>query len=367
MRTRIALLVLSAAVGLSFDTNSATPTPTNDAEVEARVSVELKDGSRVIGKLDLTKLPFESDLLGSFKLPVESIRSLKWESKTNTAALKASNGDALQVRLAVDELHITTSFGQVKLPVSELRQMQVTTSGGPVNLKRGLVALWSGEGNARDSVEGHDGEMLGGVRYTPDGKVGQAFQFSGTPGRQIRIPARTDLNVGAGDGLTLAVWVRPTSLGLQPVAEWNDGYGRTGVHLWLSVDGNTQGNGFGNVCANLVDTSGTSHQINSAANVVTQNAFQHLVLTYDKASGVAVLYRNGEDIHTENVGVFVPETSYPLFLGARPAGSFSENQNRFQGTLDEVAVFNRALSPAEIQILVDLGNSHERILPPPGK
>ena len=366
MKTRIAILTLVVGLTLAVNFGQTAPKTGTNAAFESRVTIELQDGSRVIGQLDVPKLTFESDLLGNFKLPVESIRSVKWVGKTNSAILKAVNGDEMRVRLAATELQVATSFGEVKLPVSELRQMQVTTSGGPVDLKRGLIALWSAEGNARDSVEGNDGELQGGVGCTA-GKVGQGFQFSGTPGRQIRIPARADLDAGAGDGLTLAVWVKPASLGLQPVVEWNDGYGKTGVHLWLSVGGASAGNGTGNLYANLMDRSGTAHQISSAANVVEPNTFQHLALTYDKASGVAVLYRNGEAIHTENLGVFVPETRFPFFFGARPGGSFSENENRFRGIIDETAVFDRALSPAEIQALTDQGNAGDRLLPPPGK
>ena len=52
------------------------------------------------------------------------------------------------------------------------------------------------------------------------------------------------------------------------------------------------------------------------------NVFQHVALTYDKTTGVAVLYRNGVVVATANLGVFTPQTSFDLYLGKRqPARS----------------------------------------------
>jgi hypothetical protein len=49
----------------------------------------------------------------------------------------------------------------------------------------------------------------------------------------------------------------------------------------------------GDLYANIVDTTDTSHPIDSAAGLMTANVLQHVALTYDKTTGIAVLYRNG--------------------------------------------------------------------------
>jgi DNA-directed RNA polymerase subunit RPC12/RpoP len=69
------------------------------------------------------------------------------------------------------------------------------------NSSRGLIALWSGEGNANDSVGGCQGQPINGVGYAA-GNVGQAFSFNG--GNNIAIPDQPSLN--PTNGITIACW-----------------------------------------------------------------------------------------------------------------------------------------------------------------
>jgi len=71
----------------------------------------------------------------------------------------------------------------------------------------GLVARWSGDGNARDSAGHFDGQVSGGLRYVP-GPTGQAFQFDGGN-------AQVDFGNGAGNfgtrDFTIAYWMKTDS------------------------------------------------------------------------------------------------------------------------------------------------------------
>src|SRR5262249_12795182 len=61
---------------------------------------------------------------------------------------------------------------------------------------------------------------------------------------------------------------------------------------------------------------------------------------------------------TVTLGVFTPRTALPFYIGARP------NSTHFNGHIDEVEVFNRALSPAEILSIYTAGNAGQS--KPPG-
>ena len=180
----------------------------------------------------------------------------------------------------------------------------------------GCVDWWPGEGNANDVVGTNNGTLMNGVGFAP-GEVGQAFVFNGSS-TYMRVPASSSLDVGQGSGFTIEAWVNPVDTNHQVVdlAEWNNNAGACGVSLMLSVGA------FGDLFASVTDTTGANHNIDSAGGLISPNSFQHLVLTYDKTAGMAVLYRNGMTVTNQNLGSFTPQTSYGLYFGERPSGPF---------------------------------------------
>ena len=129
--------------------------------------------------------------------------------------------------------------------------------------------------------------------------------------------------------------------------EWSDGT-LFGVHFWTSVPA-PSGTGPGSLFANIIDTAQGYHIISSAPGVLTSNTFEHVAVTYDKTTGFSTLYLNGEVVANADLGIFTPSTNFDLYFGSRPkdAGIF------FQGIIDEVELFNRALSAAEIKAIYD--------------
>ncbi len=213
----------------------------------------------------------------------------------------------------------------------------------------GLVGWWPGEGNANDVWNGNPGVLSGSVPFTP-GKVGQAFVFGSG---HVRVPASSNLNVGAGPGLTVETWIKPNQVLTQrPLVEWNDGGGFMGTHIWMAVPLG-QG-GAGSLFANLVDASGANHQITSPTNLLVPNAFQHIALTYDKTSGLTALFVNGTQVAQTNLGTFTPYTSSDIYFGVRPSGN---HLGPYQGLMDEVSIYSRALTAQEVQSIFVAGST----------
>ncbi len=251
------------------------------------------------------------------------------------------NGDTLTVQFVTKAIRVETAFGSVKLPVNLIRHLTVLPAGKSEQMREGLVALWPGEGNANDIVGTNNGVVDGTLGFAP-GKVGQAFLFN-TINTDVRIPATTSLNVGISNGFTLEAWSYPSNaLAANPLLEWNNGAGGLGVQFWEGpfVDGRSS------LYANLVDSGGGSRIIMSSAGVVASEVFQHVALTYDKASGVATLYCNGVAVAQQELGSFTPLTIYDLYIGRRISG---KDIKTFSGLIDEPTIYNRALSVAEIQ------------------
>jgi hypothetical protein len=208
-------------------------------------------------------------------------------------------------------------------------------------LPSGLVALWSGDDNAKDSLEGHDATVSSGMTYTP-AKIGMGFNFI-SPNDTISVPASTALDVGNGTGYTLAFWIAPVSVAVQePLIEWSQG-----AHLWISVNYAGVG-GEGCIYANIIDTRGAYHIFASPTGIIHPNTLQHVSLTYDKVSGVGKIYYNGSLVASNNLGNFTPKTDTALLIGQRIDGDF-----HYQGIMDEISLYNRALSDSEIQAVYE--------------
>jgi hypothetical protein len=272
------------------------------------------------------------------------------------ATLKAANGDMMRVTLHAHELRVKTSFGNINLPVAELRRMTITTWGGPANLKDGLIALWSGEDNARDSVEGRNGEMVGGASFS-QGKVGQGFSFAGERGR-VFVPDAPDFETP--DSFTLAGWVYvndfPSLGNAEAIIQRGDD--RPGFDPWGV---GTRPNGMVNFAAGT-----KSDSVELFAHATAREWF-HLACIYDAELGRFAIYVNGDPASDKKSSLkpmskLEPGQTPSLCLG-NISGKF--HTFGFHGRLDEWAYYGRALSPAEIQLLVQQGNAGERILPPP--
>jgi hypothetical protein len=217
------------------------------------------------------------------------------------------------------------------------------------HLPPGLVGLWSGEAGGND-LAGGSKPILTDISFAA-GKVGRAFYFEKATSA-IKIPARESLNVGAGPGFTVMAWINPSDLSQRnEIFEWNNGATDQvvtwGVHMQM-LKPQELNLGAGNLFADVHNVNGSANQIMAKGGTITANTFQHVALTYDKASGIARLFCNGKIVAEKQFGRLTPQTSDDFYIGRRPAGDGSHS---FSGLIDEPALFNRALSPEEIQAI----------------
>ena len=144
-----------------------------------------------------------------------------------------------------------------------------------------------------------------------------------------------------------------------PLVEWNDP-GNTngnpqGVQLWLAGLSNLPGtNALGALWANIWDTNSQPHMIATATGALTNGGWQHVALTYETNSGVAVLYTNGQRAITATLGSFVPRTFGDLYFGFHPAGPAAGAC--YRGGLDEFGLYERALTDCEVAAIFNARN-----------
>jgi hypothetical protein len=269
---------------------------------------------------------------------------------TGPAAIGGRGGDFLASFLgSIDEVSIYNRA----LSAAEIQAAYAAGSAGKCTFPpppctrppSGLVSWWPGNGNADDIVGGNHA-IFSDAEYVL-GQVRQAFHFDGS-GKHVRIPASPSLDVGLGAGLTVEGWINPAGLVAQaPVVEWavNGAYA---AHFFINVSGP------GQLYANIFAADGGDRQIETSAGVLNQDTYQHVALTYNKASGIAMLVRNGVVVQEVNLGSFTPRTSGDLYIGYRPA-STPFGPIAFNGQIDEVSIYDRALAVEELAAIYEAG------------
>jgi hypothetical protein len=328
------------ALAFCFNPAQAAPAGTNESGVQ--LTIELRDGSRVVGKSLEDILSFHSAALGDMKLAWAGIRSIEYAgANTDFARLTAANGDGFAVQLSTDVLRVETGFGQTELPVKLIRSIKVSAAGRVGQLPPGMVSLWSGEGNANDNVGANNGTLMGGVTFA-NGKVGRAFNFDGRSGF-VSVPHNALWDFG-NNPFTIAFWANFSSPGrIEALISDDNGVGSE-VNKWVLFHG-MQGN------ALTFHTRGTaSADINVPFSPVA-GQWYHIALTRNGL--VWTFYANGSVIGTARVSVTVPSMTAPLTIGN------AEQLYFFNGRMDEVSIYNRALSSEEIRAICTEQNNGE--------
>jgi hypothetical protein len=124
MKKIIGLLLLGVRLGWC----GVQAAPATDASGR-QLTIELRDGSRVVGQIRADSLGFYSVQFGDRQLAWAAIRTVDYATAADTVRLTTTNGDSLFGQLTVDTLAVTTVFGPVDLPVKQIRSVKVSTPG----------------------------------------------------------------------------------------------------------------------------------------------------------------------------------------------------------------------------------------------
>ncbi|HKF41482.1 MAG TPA: LamG domain-containing protein, partial [Thermoanaerobaculia bacterium] len=216
----------------------------------------------------------------------------------------------------------------------------------------GLLHWWPGDGNANDLVGGYHGTLSGSATFAA-GEVGQAFSFDGnTGGVVISRPGGSDnLNFGTGD-FTIDAWVKiPAAAPGGHRVVFDDGYTGNSIAR-LSVQDQHVEAFFRDNVGNQVVADG--------ATALNDNTWHHLAVVRTGTTGL--VYVDGlQDGSSTNAALGSIATNCAVaLLGGSQTSSFcatSPGENLFTGQVDEVEVFNRALSASEIQAIHNAGSA----------
>ncbi len=220
----------------------------------------------------------------------------------------------------------------------------------------GLIHWWRGESGARDWAGTNDGTFEAGVSVTNAGEVGSAFVFNGSVGG-VNLGNVPDLDFGPDSSFSFEAWFN--SFG--PNSPVSDGSSIIQLNYHCSntlqslVMQDNVGADSGRVFFYVRDSNGVGAYAITAG-PVTRNQFHHAVGVREVAgtNKTLTLYMDGvlaDSVADPSTGPLAADTTD--YIGRRfTCGS----DNVFNGIIDEVSIYNRALTALEVQALYNAGS-----------
>lgn len=190
-------------------------------------------------------------------------------------------------------------------------------------------------GDAADgSVYGHDGELIENPTWV-DGQFGKALEFDGTKQQHVMVPINDTLQLR--EEFSIAFWVKRDDA---QIREWN--YMVTAGSLkWASIFRNSDSKTY------FWSTSGGAWAQKAVTDDVQPDDWVHLAVTHDTKSKVTI-YNDGKEAGGGAKPPVVDLIDGSVMVGARHPG-----EEFFTGIIDEVFLFNRIITEAEISEIMD--------------
>ncbi|MGH7992665.1 MAG: LamG-like jellyroll fold domain-containing protein, partial [Limisphaerales bacterium] len=206
----------------------------------------------------------------------------------------------------------------------------------------GLVAAYSfdeGAGtNVMDSSGNTNKGTIGTATWTPYGKYGSALVFDGSTSF---VTVKDSASLHLTTGMTLEAWVSPVNNGNDAGGDYADIIYKGGDNYYL------EGSSPHNYAPAGGGTFGATDTATYGTNGLLDSRWSHMAVTYD--GSVLRLYVNGVQVSSQaQAGNILTSTS------ALQIGGDSTYIQYFLGAIDDVRVYNLALTAAQIQADMNL-------------
>ena len=211
-------------------------------------------------------------------------------------------------------------------------------SSGPVALWHFDEAAWTGaSGEVKDASGGNNHGTAGNGAATTAGSTGRAGAFDGVDDH-VTIPPNSILNI-SGSGLTLSAWVNFPALTGNPMGILSQGGYWNGYRYTITSTGAVSFDLTSSVSGTLVSQK-----------TLAPGVWHHVAATYDGAA--MRIYIDGVKDGNEKArtGAVDPSTG-EVWIGHGDRETGQAWSYPFRGMIDEVQIYDRALSAQEVAAL----------------
>src|SRR3989338_8302911 len=212
-----------------------------------------------------------------------------------------------------------------------------------IDFDSSLVSWWrmddlNSSNGVVDYTGRNNGSVFGGAVQTESGKMGKAFDFDGVDDR-ITTPTSSSLSLSGSNKFTYSVWVkrRGTTGNNQPIGTISS----TNAFTFQITNA-------GVLFAWLSTANEGCHSAGSGPTLTNLDGVWHnFVITYNNDTNTVKYYSNGTEVYSNSA----------LTTGNLTASAGSsfwitqENNNYFNGSMDDAILFNRTLNSSEILAL----------------
>lgn len=318
-----------------------------------RLALDLTDGSHIIGTPSLSFIPVQTSY-AKMSIPVTEILNMTMDDNHETASFELANGDRLTGTFDLGPLELDTVFGKVSVGIEHIRSLHVRRGDGVSLLKKlkdNLVLNYSFDRDDGDRVTDLSGKgnhgIVHGARWAARGKVGGAFSFDG---KGSFIAARDSDSLRLTTGLTAMAWIKADA----PAG--GDGWDGIVVKGDEAERNYAIGRSGGPKAISWYMTNGQGRWSLTSKSSVSDGKWHLIATTWDGSR--VLLYVDGiDDVDNRDPINYGSRWSAPLTANDKPLviGGVGPRYpfSFFSGLIDEVMIFNRALTEQDIGVLYD--------------
>jgi hypothetical protein len=315
-----AILTFAAA---AFCAPEATNQPT-------RMAIDLIDGSHIVGTPGITGVSFQTPY-AKMNIPLEKIRIMKHGDTATTFSLTLANEDKMEGNLSPEKLQLDTLFGPLAVDLKFIKTVRILHGGSSL---AGLILHYAFDADDGETVKDATGKNNGtvvGAKWTPDGRIGGGYRVGRNVG-YIQVPD-SDLWSFEMRPFSICLWFRFDAVprGEQMFIGQDDGGGAR--NKWLFGFSN------GELYFHTNNESGAGRRIAAHPWSPQVHEWHHFSVT--RNGNTYSTYIDGVPVSTSDDPSPVPTSKAALTIG-------QAEELYVNGAIDEVMIFDRALSADEI-------------------
>ena len=213
----------------------------------------------------------------------------------------------------------------------------------------GLVGYWPFNGNANDESGNGNNGKVNGATLTSDrnGNVDKAFYFDGINNNLMISSSSSLSSIETLNKITIAGWFNNQNINVNSVFSLVNKYNPVNDGGWEIILAKNYANW---------STDAYVNTTNSCLPALPVQSWVHIAITYDKNANTVILYANGNKVCDTNCSYTINNTNNgPLYFGYSPGGPDEYSR----GKIDDIGIWNRALTQEEISNLYNSVSSNE--------